>query len=110
MLLLVPGKSAFGDCDRALEFLHLARAARGPLQLVKLHSPAESDKQVEIGRTEIISNSLNPQFVTLVPVVSLRLSTACQDVQCPRMWFQPVDWPFRRLDRIARMCVGIDPR
>lgn len=39
-------------------------------QLVKLHSPADSDTAVEIGRTEIISNSLNPKFVTLVPVVS----------------------------------------
>lgn len=38
-------------------------------QVVKLHSPSESTQSVEIGRTEIISNSLDPKFVTIVPVV-----------------------------------------
>lgn len=40
------------------------------MQVVKLHSPAENRSPVEIGRTEIISNSLNPHFVTIIPVVS----------------------------------------
>lgn len=39
--------------------------------MVKLHSPSEGTQSVEIGRTEIISNSLDPKFVTIVPVVSL---------------------------------------
>ena len=46
--------------------------ARRVLQVVKLHSPSENDRPTEIGRTEIISNSLNPKFVTIVPVVSER--------------------------------------
>ena len=39
------------------------------MQVVKLHSPTENNEPIEIGRTEIISNSLNPKFVTIVPVV-----------------------------------------
>eukprot|EP00904_Undaria_pinnatifida_P002983 jgi/Undpi1/12686/HiC_scaffold_6.g02354.m1 len=39
-----------------------------PFVVVKLHSPSENDRPVEIGRTEIISNSLNPKFVTIIPV------------------------------------------
>lgn len=42
------------------------------MQVVRLHSPSENDRPIEIGRTEIISNSLNPKFVTIVPVVSER--------------------------------------
>lgn len=44
---------------------------RGLTQVVKLCVPSESDQAVEICRTEIISNSLNPKFVTIVPVVSI---------------------------------------
>lgn len=39
------------------------------IQVVKLHSPSDGPHSVEIGRTEIISNTLNPKFVTIVPVV-----------------------------------------
>ncbi|CAM9486288.1 unnamed protein product [Ectocarpus sp. 6 AP-2014] len=39
-----------------------------PFVLVKLHSPSDSNETKEIGRTEIISNSLDPNFVTIVPV------------------------------------------
>lgn len=39
-------------------------------QVVKLHCPTEHDYPVEIGRTEIISNTLNPNFVTIIPIVS----------------------------------------
>lgn len=39
-------------------------------QVVKLHSPSEGSASKEIGRTEIISNNLDPEFVTIVPVVS----------------------------------------
>ncbi|CBJ26472.1 Copine [Ectocarpus siliculosus] len=39
-----------------------------PFVLVKLHSPSDSNESKEIGRTEIISNSLDPNFVTIVPV------------------------------------------
>ncbi|CAM9106881.1 unnamed protein product [Scytosiphon promiscuus] len=39
-----------------------------PFVVVKLHSPSEGPEAMEIGRTEIISNTLNPKFVTIVPV------------------------------------------
>ncbi|CAN0027201.1 unnamed protein product [Ectocarpus sp. 4 AP-2014] len=39
-----------------------------PFVVVKLHSPSDGNESKEIGRTEIITNSLDPKFVTIVPV------------------------------------------
>ncbi|CBJ26471.1 n/a [Ectocarpus siliculosus] len=39
-----------------------------PFVVVKLHSPSDGNETKEIGRTEIITNSLDPKFVTIVPV------------------------------------------
>lgn len=73
------------------------RASRSRHQVVRLHSPYEGAGNVEIGRTEIISNTLNPKFVTIVPVVSQRclfpsivfcLSQNC--VSCRLRYFAPL--------------------
>ncbi|CAM9251606.1 unnamed protein product, partial [Discosporangium mesarthrocarpum] len=40
-----------------------------PFVVIKLRSPPDVREWVEIGRTEVITNSLNPRFVTLIPLV-----------------------------------------
>eukprot|EP00903_Cladosiphon_okamuranus_P006483 g6342.t1 len=64
-----------------------------PFVLVKLHSPSEGTHSVEIGRTEIISNSLDPKFVTIVPV-----TFKFEEVQTLRFEVYDVDTAYTTAD------------
>ncbi|CAM9367387.1 unnamed protein product [Ascophyllum nodosum] len=54
------------SCKDLINLDHMSKS--DPFVLVKLFSPTEHTHPVEIGRTEIISNSLDPRFVTIIPI------------------------------------------